>query len=222
METPIRRSGALTLDGTTTTQTLSVERDAYATLTFPSVSSLTVKLTLSYDNGTTFVNVPLADNAGATYAGGATVTVATTLALYADVRNATHIKVARQAGSGTAVVASCPYSAETATLAGLAKAEDAAHTSGDLGLQVLTVRRDTAIASAGTTGDYQPLATDANGCAWVNMNTLLAGEDQTTNRLLVEQRFNLGRVTADGLVKSGAGFIHTVTFSATGAVTTES
>lgn len=53
----------------------------------------------------------------------------------------------------------------------------------------------------------------------VNLSTLISGEDQTTNRMLTEQRFNYGRVTADGSIKSGEGFVHTVTFSATGAVT---
>lgn len=42
-------------------------------------------------------------------------------------------------------------------------AEDAAHTSGDLGIQVFSVRADTPAATSGTTGDYQPLITDANG-----------------------------------------------------------
>mgnify|MGYP001596582613 CR=1 FL=1 len=42
-------------------------------------------------------------------------------------------------------------------------AEDAGHTSGDLGFQVLTVRQDTAAALAGTDADYQPLITDSTG-----------------------------------------------------------
>ena len=45
----------------------------------------------------------------------------------------------------------------------LAKAEDAAHTSGDYGLMLLAVRKDTAAALAGTDGDYIPLIVDANG-----------------------------------------------------------
>lgn len=50
-----------------------------------------------------------------------------------------------------------------AVLEALQKAEDAAHSSGDKGIQALTVRADTAAAKAGTDGDYQPLITDANG-----------------------------------------------------------
>lgn len=44
----------------------------------------------------------------------------------------------------------------------LAKAEDAAHTSGDEGIQMLVVRKDTAVA-LGADGDYAPLIVDASG-----------------------------------------------------------
>lgn len=47
--------------------------------------------------------------------------------------------------------------------ASLGKAEDAAHASGDVGVMALSVRKDTAAATSGTDGDYQPLTTDANG-----------------------------------------------------------
>src|SRR4051812_43330151 len=55
----------------------------------------------------------------------------------------------------------------------LAKAEDAAHVSGDLGIQMLGVRKDTAVA-LGADGDYQPPLFDANGKLWVNA-TVSAG-----------------------------------------------
>lgn len=45
----------------------------------------------------------------------------------------------------------------------LGKAEDAAHASGDTGIMALAVRKDTAAISSGTTGDYEPLSTDALG-----------------------------------------------------------
>lgn len=48
-------------------------------------------------------------------------------------------------------------------LSGLEHAEDAAHASGALGILPLAVRRDTAAASSGTDGDYEPLQTDALG-----------------------------------------------------------
>lgn len=51
----------------------------------------------------------------------------------------------------------------SATVAALSKAEDAVHASGDTGIQLLAVRKDTAAALAGTSGDYAPLEVDANG-----------------------------------------------------------
>lgn len=45
----------------------------------------------------------------------------------------------------------------------LGKAEDAAHTSGDVGVMALSVRANTAAATSSADGDYQPLITDTNG-----------------------------------------------------------
>jgi hypothetical protein len=45
----------------------------------------------------------------------------------------------------------------------LGKAEDAAHASGDTGVMLLAVRKDTAAILAGTDGDYVPVIVDANG-----------------------------------------------------------
>jgi hypothetical protein len=49
-------------------------------------------------------------------------------------------------------------------------AEDAAHVSGDKGVQMLSVRKDTAAATAGTDGDYQPLITDSTGRLHANVS----------------------------------------------------
>ena len=46
--------------------------------------------------------------------------------------------------------------------------EDNAHASADPGVPALTVRRDSALTSAGTDGDYATLNTDANGLLYVN------------------------------------------------------
>jgi hypothetical protein len=48
----------------------------------------------------------------------------------------------------------------------LGKAEDAAHSSGDVGVEALAVRTDTPAASSGTTGDYEPLHTNKSGGLW--------------------------------------------------------
>lgn len=48
----------------------------------------------------------------------------------------------------------------------LGKAEDAAHASGDVGVQMLAVRTDTPTNRSGTDGDYEPLQV-SNGYLWV-------------------------------------------------------
>jgi hypothetical protein len=47
-------------------------------------------------------------------------------------------------------------------------AEDAAHSDGNKGIMALTVRKNTAAATSGADGDYQPLVTDTNGRLHVN------------------------------------------------------
>ncbi len=49
----------------------------------------------------------------------------------------------------------------------LGKVEDAAHTSGDVGVMMLGVRNDPGTAMAGTTGDYIPLTTNSAGALYV-------------------------------------------------------
>jgi hypothetical protein len=48
-------------------------------------------------------------------------------------------------------------------------AEDAAHVTGDAGIQSLAVRNDSDTSLAGTTGDYTPLQVDSNGYLKVNI-----------------------------------------------------
>lgn len=61
----------------------------------------------------------------------------------------------------------------------LAKAEDAAHASGDMGIQALAVRTDTATARATTDGDYIPLIVDSSGRLHVNVGAALAASRTT-------------------------------------------
>lgn len=51
--------------------------------------------------------------------------------------------------------------------ANLGKAEDGAHTSGDVGVMALAVRNDLSATSYGANNDYTPLTTDAQGRAYV-------------------------------------------------------
>jgi len=80
--------------------------------------------------------------------------------------------------SVTAEVTSVSISAVTPGTAAtnLGKAEDAAHSSGDVGVMALTVRKDTAAATAGTDGDYQPPITDSTGRIWAHVGAIDASE----------------------------------------------
>lgn len=104
----------------------------------------------------------------------------------------------------------------------LGKAEDAAHTSGDVGVMALTVRADTAAATAGTTGDYQPQITDATGLTWMREYYAPGYEDNTIGVAKVEQRFSYAYIAAGQaatVVKSGAGFLHTITLNSAASAT---
>lgn len=82
---------------------------------------------------------------------------------------------------------------EGGTSAGLAKTEDAAHTSGDPGLMMLAVRKDTAAALAGTDGDYIPLIVDSSGRLHVNVGSGLAASrtvDSVAATLSVDRLMN--------------------------------
>lgn len=81
---------------------------------------------------------------------------------------ATHFQVcATAAMTGTAVVtlrAMLPGGAASGGGSAVTQfAEDAPHTTGDVGIQVLAVRNDAGAALATTTGDYIPLTTDSTG-----------------------------------------------------------
>lgn len=54
----------------------------------------------------------------------------------------------------------------------------------------------------------------------VSLATRIAGEDLTNDVQKVEERFNPTRLTADGIVKNGAGLLHTITIAPTGATVT--
>ena len=77
----------------------------------------------------------------------------------ADVSSAVCVEVDASGNLQTDVNDMTPGVAATS----LGKAEDAAHASGNVGVQILSVRQDTAAALGGTDADYQPLITDASG-----------------------------------------------------------
>ena len=92
--------------------------------------------------------------------------------------------------------------------AGLGKAEDAAHATGDTGIMALAVRRDSAAASSGTTGDYEPLQTDATGqlrttAAVSSMPTVTTQRADATNATTTAYAASI-------VVKASAGRLHGV------------
>jgi hypothetical protein len=78
---------------------------------------------------------------------------------YSDEPMGSQFPMASVTASGMALEAG----GNLAAIAAAVFAEDAAHTSGDKGVQMLAVRQDSAAALAGTTGDYIPLSTSAGG-----------------------------------------------------------
>jgi hypothetical protein len=68
-------------------------------------------------------------------------------------------------------------------------------------------------------GDVTVLQSDVNGNLKDTLGTLIAGEDLTANVLKVEQRFSYTNVVADAAIKSGAGFLHSVTMTSDAAAT---
>lgn len=65
----------------------------------------------------------------------------------------------------------------------LGKAEDAAHTSGDVGVMTLAVRNDAGSVLAGSDGDYVPLTTDATGALRTDLNSSVSSNNSTTATL---------------------------------------
>lgn len=70
-----------------------------------------------------------------------------------------------------------------------------------------------------TNGQGGPLESDEYGAILVRETQRPQYENNTTGRAVVEHNYTVGRVTADGQIKASSGFIHSITFAATGTVT---
>lgn len=75
---------------------------------------------------------------------------------------------------GDVDVLTCGAISPGTAAANLGKAEDAAHSSGDVGVMALAIRDDTIGAFSGAEGDYEPLHTDASGRLYVNAQGAVA------------------------------------------------
>ena len=69
-------------------------------------------------------------------------------------------------------------------------------------------------------GDIVAQRGSARRAGKVDLDTKVAGEDQTNDVMKTEQQFTTTRVTADGQIKASAGFVHAVTISPTTATPT--
>lgn len=94
----------------------------------------------------------------------------------------------------------------------LGKAEDAAHTSGDVGVMALAVYKTSATLLVGSDGDYTPLTVDASGQARVvvgNISSLATLADGTSNP-------NTGGVAAFQMIWNGSTWDRAPGATATG------
>lgn len=64
-----------------------------------------------------------------------------------------------------------------------------------------------------TDGQRGDLQLDASANMKITQATTIAGEDITNDVIKTEQRFSFINISADTLVKTGTGFVHTVTFA---------
>lgn len=92
----------------------------------------------------------------------------------------------------------------------LGKAEDAAHSSGDVGVMLLAVRKDTATQLAGTDADYSPLINDASGRLHARVGVIDAGETHigeiggSTALIAVTPTLDTSAVAAGDVISSTA------------------
>lgn len=104
----------------------------------------------------------------------------------------------------------------------IAKAEDAVAATGDVGVSVLAIRKDTPTNLVSAEGDYASLEVDANGNVHTNLGTLISGEDQTNMVLGTKSKpmasatytWDVSKSTAyeaSRLAKASAGVVRSIT-----------
>lgn len=94
-------------------------------------------------------------------------------------------------------------------------AEDSANASGDNGMHLLSVRQDTLASSTSTDGDYQDVKSDSIGAVYGREVYAPTYEDNAVGVAKVEQRFSYSYISTatTTTIKSGAGFLHTITIT---------
>lgn len=102
----------------------------------------------------------------------------------------------------------------------LGKAVDSAAGATDTGVASLVVRDDALSTLTPVDGDYTRMRVDSTGALWTRETLAPAYEDNTNAKAVVEHRYTPFSVTADTLVKTGAGLVHTISISPTAATPT--
>jgi hypothetical protein len=103
----------------------------------------------------------------------------TVVATDLDIRDLTHVSDSIKIGDGTdlaLVSAAGELSVIEPNLTALKKLEDAAHASGDAGIQMLAVRNDAGTSLVSADGDYAPLQVNAAGKLMVAASVTLGSE----------------------------------------------
>lgn len=136
----------------------------YSTLNTDATGNLRVTTNTQYAEDTASVGGESLTLAGAIRSDTANTTASTNgdyTPLLTDANGRLHVISAFASNQNVGTIGTSVTPGTSA--AHLGKAEDAAHSSGDTGVFVLSVRQDTATQLAGTDGDYAPLITDASG-----------------------------------------------------------
>lgn len=163
------------------------------------------------NNGELYVKhvdaIPVTDNGGALTVDGSLTSVGTvtTVSTVTTITNVVHV----DDNSGSLTVDGTVTATIAAGATTIAKAEDAAHTTGDVGVMALSVRQDTAAALAGTDADYQPLITDASGRLHV------ATQDLTQNGSIAatgSNTFTIGDGVAAVAIRISGTWVGTIDF----------
>jgi hypothetical protein len=82
-----------------------------------------------------------------------------------------------------------------ATLTALSKAEDAAHSSGDQGIQMLAVRQDTLSSSVSADGDYGSLKLNSDGRLYVD--AILSADPSVSETAIANTATSVGNTATD-------------------------
>jgi hypothetical protein len=118
-----------------------------------------------------------------------------------DIRDLTHVSDSIKIGDGTDFLAinadgSINVNADISVVNGHEKAEDAAHSSGDIGSYMLGVRQDVLASSTSADGDYASFKMSAAGALYVNLAessaSITVNDAALANSAIISKSLTLG------------------------------